>query len=300
MTEVRHAGIKKKLRAVKLATRKRIARKHPQVVNWLKSRGIKLGNLRKHSTGWMAGAAMASAVLLNQIGVANIPTKFLPTFHAHINQPISYQKLSAALKHLLPDTGVLDNEQSKVVSETLNLMYGVRATAELDGNRLNQQYGRMGKEQHLKRFPGDRVSLQGEHKESGMAAHVGAWGYFADSKKGLTAEDIMNEKYYVAVQTLYLPDWRMNFKDLREWYKYRKVLVVNPENGKAVVAVIGDAGPARWTGKVFGGSPEVVEELKLNESENRGKVLLLFVDDPNNQVPLGPINETNRLPTNEV
>lgn len=48
---------------------------------------------------------------------------------------------------------------------------------------------------------------------------------------------------------------------LRDWYKHRKVLIVNTENGNAVVAAIGDSGPAAWTGKQFGGSPEVMEHL---------------------------------------
>jgi hypothetical protein len=93
----------------------------------------------------------------------------------------------------------------------------------------------------------------------------------------------------VAVQTLYLSDWETRLPYLRDWYKFRKVLVVNPKNGKAVVADIADSGPAIWTGKQFGGSPEVMDYLESKDGRQRGPVVLFFVDDPGDKVPLGPL-----------
>ena len=97
------------------------------------------------------------------------------------------------------------------------------------------------------------------------------------------------EKYYVAVQTLYLPGWNKEQPALKEWYKYRKVLVINPNSGRSVVAVIADAGPADWTGKQFGGSPEVMEHLEYVSGKRKGPVILMFIDDPQNKIKLGPV-----------
>ena len=97
------------------------------------------------------------------------------------------------------------------------------------------------------------------------------------------------EKYYVAVQTLYLPDWSARLAYLRDWYKFRKMVVVNPRNGRVVVADIADSGPSWWTGKKFGGSPEVMDYLQLQDGRQKGAVVMFFVDDPQNQVPLGPL-----------
>jgi len=66
------------------------------------------------------------------------------------------------------------------------------------------------------------------------------------------------------------------------------VLIVNTENGKAVVAAIADSGPAAWTGKQFGGSPEVMHYLG-GAKYKKGAVIVFFVDDPENKVPLGPV-----------
>ena len=104
------------------------------------------------------------------------------------------------------------------------------------------------------------------------------------------------EKYYAVVQTLYLPTWQKDLKFLRDWYKFRKVLIINVETGVAVTAAIGDAGPANWTGKQFGGSPEVMYHLGLAGGPRRGKVLLLFIDDPENKIPLGPVWEPVQAP----
>ena len=68
------------------------------------------------------------------------------------------------------------------------------------------------------------------------------------------------------------------------------MLAINPETGAAVVAVIADAGPAKWTGKQFGGSPQVMHDLGFYPTKTKGKILLLFIDDPDDKIPLGPLN----------
>jgi hypothetical protein len=68
------------------------------------------------------------------------------------------------------------------------------------------------------------------------------------------------------------------------------MIVINPAERLAVVGVVGDAGPAMWVKKQFGGSPEVIREGKIWSPKSRGKVILLFVNDPEDKVPLGPIN----------
>jgi hypothetical protein len=161
---------------------------------------------------------------------------------------------------------------------------GVNVKATLEGEHLNTTYGYIGLEQHLMRYPGDNVTY--------MAPGKGAWGYFAGSKSTLTQDDVEREKWYVVVQTLYLPDWEKRLSYLRDWYKYRKVLVVNTVNGNAVVGDIADSGPAAWTGKQFGGSPEVMESLG-GSRYTKGQVLIFFVDDPTNQIPLGPVDYNN-------
>ena len=188
--------------------------------------------------------------------------------------------VSQLLAKLLPKSQrLLTEDEEENISRAISQTLGLKASFSLEGRRLNNQWGLMGLEQHLARFAGNTLAGR-NFAQVGMAPGRGAFGYFADAQQ---------EKYYVAVQTLYLPDWNQKAKDLKPWYKFRKVLVINPQTGSAVVAVIGDAGPAKFTGRQFGGSPEVMSDLGFYPKTHEGRVLLLFVDDPENKIPLGPI-----------
>lgn len=205
--------------------------------------------------------------------------------------------LISDLSNILPDQVIplTDTEETKI-GEILSKTFGMKVSAILNGLRLNRSYGYIGAEQHLRRYPEDSMSShfdnpQDEEKyySSGMAPGLGAWGYFTTSKAHMTKEDIDREKYYIAVQTFLAPDFNNKVALYRDFFKYRKMLVVNPQNGKAIVAVIGDAGPAEWTGKHLGGSPEVMKYLERVDGAAKGPVLYFFIDDSNNSIPLGPV-----------
>ena len=188
------------------------------------------------------------------------------------------------------------NEES-VIADILSRDYQMKVSADLEGKRLNRSYGLIGAEQHLALYPGDTtashfdsVSAQEEFASSGMAPGLGAWRYFAPSKDALTQKDIDREKYYIAVQSFLIPDYNQHVAEYRDFLKYRKMLVVNPQNGKAVVADIADAGPAEWTGKHLGGSPEVMKYLERKDGGEVGAVLYFFIDDANDTIPLGPVS----------
>ena len=99
----------------------------------------------------------------------------------------------------------------------------------------------------------------------------------------ICSRDIEREKYYLVSQTWLSPNWRTS--EVKQWFRHRKMLVVNPHNGRVAVGVLEDAGPEERTGRKFGGSPEIFEELDLfNTGPN---ILMYFVDDPKDQIPLG-------------
>lgn len=185
--------------------------------------------------------------------------------------------------------GHLNQEEELYLEQQLSEVLGFRVTAELEGNRLNHSIGIMGGEQHLKRYPNDTLEQHDAYRESGIAPNRGAFGWFTENGE-LTATAIAREKYYFAVQTLYLPNWNTDHARLKDWYKFRKMVVINPFDQTAVVGVVGDAGPAMWVKKQYGGSPEVIREGKIWSKQAKGHVILLFVDDPENTIPLGPID----------
>ncbi len=227
----------------------------------------------------------------------------LPTPGVHAKEaafPIKLDKnifLVSDLANILPnEVRPLTNTEEATISALLSNRFGLKVSPELDGKRLNRSYGFIGAEQHLARFPGDNMNTHFDtdnealsFTSSGMAPGLGAWGYFAPSYDNLKPEDKLKEKYYIAAQTFLAPGFNENVRDFITFFKYRKMLIVNPSNGKAMVVVIGDAGPAEWTGKHLGGSPEVMKYLERVDGAQKGAVLYFFIDDHENKVPLGPI-----------
>lgn len=206
-----------------------------------------------------------------------------------------------ALNKYLPDeVRPLTSSEETQIAQVLNENFNLKTSPSLEGVRLKRSYGLIGGEQHLYRYPGDTLFKHAESASdwamyggSGIAPGLGAWGYFAPSEAAFSKEDGEKERWYIAVQTFLAPGFAENVSQYRDFFKYRKMLVVNPKTGQAVVTDIADAGPSEWTGKHLGGSPEVMQFLGLASGPRKGAVLYFFIDDPKNQVPLGPINALN-------
>jgi len=295
-------SLREKIVSQRLQAEKEFHRKHPHAKEFFEKKGLKLEKVRQHSSKLLAAGTLAGGLLLTspQLSVPSIKLPYdwvkVLTDAGLVSPKDSPNFLAIRLKEVLPKiTCPLDPEVERQISFLVEKLSRIRVRASLESERLLTCYGLIGAEQHLPRFLGDTVSQHDEWRESGITPGRGAWGYFVKNKNELSNEDILREKYYVAVQTLYLPDWEKRQPYLRDWYQYRKVMAINPQNGQAVVAVVADAGPAAWTGKQFGGSPEVMFHLGLHQGMRKGPVLLFFVDDPENKVALGPVNFDEQL-----
>jgi hypothetical protein len=270
-------------------SQKKLRLRHPHAVTFFEKHGINPGQIRQHAAKVAASVGLTGAMLFAQPltqQVLSTPTHQIAAMTAdQLRKELSHQ-----LATLVPqDVTPLTDAQETAIGNEIKTVWGIDAGAVLYGERLNRSYGYIGAEQHLPRYPGDAVE--------NMTPGTGAWGYFANSQGELTQDLIQKEQWYVAVQTLYLPDWHQRLNYLRDWYKYRKVLVVNPANGKTVVADVADSGPSERTGKQYGGSPEIMAYLGLNTGPQKGPVVLFFVNDPNNEIPLGPVEYNVRTGT---
>ncbi len=292
-----------KLKLKSLEAKRKLHKKYPKVGEFFKERNLELEKIRQHSAKLLSAGTITGVLLLtppSNIEYLPPPREIIERIRkdiqkskpSELNNLIDSKKvLIDALNFILPPKPRnLTQREEKFLEQMFKDILGVDAKATLEGEHLNTTYGYIGLEMHLRRYPGDSLKEHGEGSilKAGLAKELGAWGYFANSKEKLSKELEEVEKYYVAVQTLYLPDWNKRQPYLKDWYKFRKVLVVDKENGNAVVASVADAGPAIWTGKSFGGSPEVMQALG-GEKYRKGLVVVFFIDDPENNIPLGPI-----------
>lgn len=317
---------------------KKILKKHQLKIEDIRQKGVKIA-----ATGAVVGAIASSSISFDRTNKAKAQENDDQTTFGDEKRKLEQkkrlvsrvlsrygpQKLAGDDKEVAVDVEVAsmfkdDNALQKIKESALaidqgnsgqyeyelaklfKLAYGIDCAASLDNKRLNTYFGAIGQEQHLPRFVGDTASQHSDNptvQRYGITPKRGSWGFWAPAKSILAEKQIEQEKYYIAAQTFLAPGWRDNPKELYDWFKYRKVIVVNPRNGSAVVAVIGDAGPASWTGKNFGGSPEVmlaldavdghgIKDIATGQGGAKDQVFVYFVNDPDDKIPLGQVDNS--------
>lgn len=271
-------------------------KKYTQVDAWLAQQDLSISELKTLTQQALAVTTIAGSMIMQKGVDAQVAEQIQALSEETNNQLLAtitleeHQAIMEKMKSLVQQPpGHLERQDELYLEQQLSDMLGFQVTAELEGNRLNHLIGIMGGEQHLKRYPTDTLEQHDAYQEAGIAPNRGAFGWFTEQGQ-LTEEAIQREKYYFAVQTLYLPNWNSDHARLKPWYKFRKMVAINPAEEIAVVGVVGDAGPAQWVKKQFGGSPEVIREGKIWSKDSRGRVMLFFVDDPENKIPLGPMS----------
>ena len=214
------------------------------------------------------------------------------TAHSSLMREISAEETADVVGKLqsllqLPP-GQLDTESELYLEQQLSELLGIEVSSRLDSQQLLYNTGKIKALPHLKRFPTDSLEQHGPYHYAQIDPRRSAFGWFLEQGKVTeTMED--TERYYLALQLYYFPDWAEHSKAMKKWYKYKKVIVINPFDSIAVVCAVGAIGPSIPIRYQFGASPEVIREGKLWSTRSKGKVLVLFVDDPQNQVPLGPV-----------
>ena len=271
--------------------------KHKGALTWAKKKGIKVEEITKNSAKGLAAGVAAGMMVVSSGLPAEEEIKQNVNTEKEIGKEIAEATLVDNVKARKDVTNkvknILEGENlynENNISVKLTNLLKIPVKPEIAGIRLNKTYGIIGYESHLTRYPGENLSAHFEsnldYKKYGrasMAGGPGACGYIASSKQSLTQRDIDREKYYLVAQTFLSPNWGQ--KEVKDWFRHRKIVVVNPKNGQVVVGVLEDAGPDPSTGNSFGGSPEVMEALGFPGGGSN--VLFYFVDDPKDKIPLG-------------
>jgi hypothetical protein len=318
---IRHKAIQHHAKAVKKfhGTHKharRLLKKHKVVVHRVRQHSLRTAAVASISTGLLAvPAALAGPTPNVQADLSRGETAPTPGMGlGQVANPFANvspvgPSLADANKQAMfqdrifrvapPGSSHLSAEEEIAVTRVIQETFGIAARAELEGIRLNVVRGIMAGEQHLPLYPGDKLEnhfknrFTGEVADptahlTGMVPGLPSWGYFAKDATSVTKKDVEREQFYVAAQTFLAPGWQQRTNHMYQWFKYRKVIVINQKTGQAVVACIADAGPSPYTGRSFGGSNEVMISVGLGRIRT-GEVMVLFVDDPEDKIPLGPL-----------
>jgi hypothetical protein len=207
-----------------------------------------------------------------------------------------YESIIEKIKILLSyPAGHLQTDSELYLEQQLSDILGFGVTASLDNQRLPFTTGMIKALPHQLRFPDDKLEEHSAVLEAGIAQKRGDFGWLMQPHQH-SADNAVAEKYSFCVPLTYLPNWQADHQRLRAWYKKRKVVVINPQNQRAVVGVIADIGPSQTLKYQFGASPEVIREGLLWSPQAQGRVIMLFVDDASDKVPLGLVDFTQAAP----
>ncbi|MDO8472094.1 MAG: hypothetical protein Q7S64_03050 [bacterium] len=130
---------------------------------------------------------------------------------------------------------------------------------------------------------------------NGMAGGYGAFGSEA------SPASIDQERYYITMRWNYC-EWYEDSGNLdsfgrtgtycrnlnstaKSWHRHKRVIVTNPSNGKQVVVSVEESGPAIWTGRVSGLSPEAMDAVG---AVTNTELYYYWAGDQN--ISLGPLN----------
>lgn len=295
------SDLKNNLEAKKSLLLSSIKEKHSDALDWLEKKGLDLGEVKDSQIKRLAAAAATGILLLSPGSVAakalpNPVTGLLAGPGKDVANLTTINDPGAAFAGLIKEklTTAGDKIKEQELEKLIKDSVGVDAKYEIDGFRLNTNVGLIGAEQHLYRWPGDTPIAHNIFPEdaamygsSGIAPNRGAYGYFGSVGDQAA---VQRERYYFAIQTFLSPNWAKDQRATYEFFKFRKLIAVNTRTGQAAVGVVGDAGPAQFTGKSYGGSPEMMESLGLAKGPRKGEILLLLVNDPENKIPLGSVS----------
>ncbi|KKT74434.1 MAG: hypothetical protein UW69_C0036G0007 [Microgenomates group bacterium GW2011_GWA2_44_7] len=205
--------------------RHQINKRHRKALNWLKE------NIQSDQ---LALGSLGGLMLLAIPGMGEFVPKLAADNTGLVTNKSSRKTVfqAAILDELPKVASPLSAQQKSSISELLTKAYGFKVTVEIDQKELNTNYGWIGAEQHLYRFPGDNLSKHFEsedqkklYERSGIAPGLGAWRYFADSKdimlshRPFLLRGIQVESENIRISLNTGKSWFSTHRTTRQWWE---------------------------------------------------------------------------------
>lgn len=184
--------------------------------------------------------------------------------------------------------GTIDQELGLYLEQQLSEILGFSISTKLENRTLPYTHGSVAALSHYKRTPTDSLS-QHDYQYASFTDRRSFFGWL-NTGLGAQRDGMQAEKYGVAIPLFSLPDWQTQSATLTKWYAFRKVVLINPTEMIAVVARIADNYPVLTNKYQFGATPETIVAAKCWSQATAGKVLIFFVDDSEQEIPLGPVS----------
>ncbi len=171
----------------------------------------------------------------------------------------------------------LESELGLYLEQQLSDLTGVQCSATLEAHSLPAPMAILQSLPHQKRHPTDHEAAHERVPEAGFS-----------EKRSIFGWDYQNHEEFGISFPLQIFAYESGIsEELLEWYKYKKFLLINPFERRAVIASMSGVviPPAHLY--QFGASPELSRALAAWSPKTLGKVLIFYCTDQS--VPLGPV-----------
>jgi hypothetical protein len=192
--------------------------------------------------------------------------------------------------------GHLPKDEELYLTRQLSDLLGFEVSVDVDNHRLPVTLGTAAALPHLRRYPLDTLAAHESCLEAQLGKVRSAFGWFAPGNE-LSSEAQRREQLMVSLPINFLPNWPTHYSELKQWYAWRKLCILNPIEQRAAIVCVGDIGPRNWLQHQFGVSPELNRWLRLWSPRSKGRAFVFFVSDVQQELELGLLDLRVQSPT---
>ncbi|MDA1079270.1 MAG: hypothetical protein O2840_01105 [bacterium] len=182
-------------------------------------------------------------------------------------------EIFAKLETAASSLSQLSEKELLYLEQQVSDLLGFEVTSSLDDQRLTHTFGKI---QALAEFV-----LQPHQNTVSTPAVRGANMQATRPTLGWAKKPPENgEKHFLlANHLLLLEDWHLKYAHYKNWYKWRKLLVLNPFNRVAVIVELASFTLPNPMQYQFGGSPDVIRASQAWSPEAQGHVCVFFIPE---------------------
>ncbi|NCN06447.1 MAG: hypothetical protein GW946_01210 [Candidatus Pacebacteria bacterium] len=182
-------------------------------------------------------------------------------------------EIFAKLETVAATSAQLSEKESLYLEQQVSDLLGFEISSELEGKKLTHTFGKI---QAL-----DEFSLQ-PHTTTNRSQNVrGAHIQKSRPSLGWGTEDIVPDSnhFLLANHLPFLQDWHQKYAHYKRWYKWKKLLLINPFNRISVVVELAAATLPNPMQYQFGGSPDLIRASQAWSPQAQGLVCVFFIPD---------------------
>lgn len=190
--------------------------------------------------------------------------------HVQLDSEESQAILSKLQSYVSSGAGSIPQEEALYIEQQVAELLGFEVAVSKDNLSLPFTYGQMAGSPHAKMKPSP-TALSEPIQEAGFATLRPFFGWYQDAEI---------PRYTIQVNLLRLPKWSAQYPSIKSKLAFTQLFVINPYEGLGAPAVLTDVVYPHQSRYQFGGSPQLIRDLKVWSPASQGKVWVFFLPNP--------------------